>query len=215
VAGLFVSLKLSHKLIRTTVPNTRRRDPRRRPRRPHAFLQPHSHWQYPSTSQRDPHRCFGCTYSLLWLRSQGQHFGRSRRYPLRHPPLFGLCPWPLVAPLATLKPTCRGLSPYMLTLLRKFSAGIYVVGGEFYFHVFPCTISFYSKPNAHSSNLRSHFVRRMLPHTLLSTRVDPCLRKGVCEIFRCSVVPILHKDWHRECSLFHLPRSVRAESGYV
>jgi hypothetical protein len=59
---------------------------------------------------------------------------------------------------------------YMLTLLRKFSTGFYAVGGQSYFHVFPCTISFYSRPNAHSSHLRSHFVRRMLPHLPVDAR---------------------------------------------
>jgi hypothetical protein len=73
-----------------------------------------ANWQHPRTSQHDPHRYLSCTYSLLWLRSQGQHFGRSRRYPLRHSPLFGLCPWPLVAPLATLKPHLQGLSPWSI-----------------------------------------------------------------------------------------------------
>jgi len=47
----------------------------------------------------------------------------------------------------------------------------------------------------------SHFVRHMLPH-VPAMHVDPCLRKGECEIFRRSVVPILHKDWHRKGSLF-------------
>jgi hypothetical protein len=42
----------------------------------------------------------------------------------------------------------------------------------------------------------------MLPHAFPAIRVHSCLRKGECEIFRRSVVPILHKDWHRECSLF-------------
>ena len=98
----------------------------------------------------------------------------------------------------------------MLTLLPSFSPELYVVGDEFYFHIFPCTISFYSRPNAHASNLQSHFVRCTLPHAFLSMRVNPCLKKGECEIFRCLVVPVLRKDWHRECSLFCRPQSVRA-----
>ena len=99
----------------------------------------------------------------------------------------------------------------MLTLLPSFFPELYVVGDESYFHIFPCTISFYSRPNAHASNLQSHFVRCTPPHAM---RVDPCLKKGECEIFRCSVVPILHKDWHRECSLFCRPQSVRASFLY-
>ena len=74
----------------------------------------------------------------------------------------------------------------MLTLLPSFFPELYVVGDESYFHIFPCTISFYSRPNAHASNLQSHFVRCTPPHAM---RVDPCLKKGECEIFRCSVVP--------------------------
>jgi len=35
----------------------------RRPRRAHTFPQAYSHWQHPSTSQRDPHRCLRCGQS--------------------------------------------------------------------------------------------------------------------------------------------------------
>jgi len=54
-------LNPSREFIRITAPSERRRDPYRRPCYAHTFPQAQSHWQLPSTSQRNSHCCLSCT----------------------------------------------------------------------------------------------------------------------------------------------------------
>jgi hypothetical protein len=99
-------------------------------------------------------------YSLLWLCSRGQDFGRSRRYPHRHPPCLD-CAIASRGSASDIDAPHVGVITLMFMLLGSFSAELYVVGGESHFHIFPFKILFYSRSNAHASNLQSHFVRRM------------------------------------------------------
>jgi hypothetical protein len=97
-------------------------------------------------------------YFLLWLHSRGQDFGRSRRDPHRHSPCQD-CAIPSRGSASDVDAPVTALI-HILTL-GIFSAELYVVGGESHFYIFPSKILFYSRPNAHASNLQSHFVRRM------------------------------------------------------
>ena len=100
-------------------------------------------------------------YSLLWLRSRGQDFGRSRRDPHRHSPCLDctIASRGSASDIDVQRVRVIALI-HIFTLLGIFSAELYVVGGE-YFYIFPSKILFYSRPNAHVSHLQSHFVRRM------------------------------------------------------
>ena len=98
----------------------------------------------------------------------------------------------------------------IFTLLGIFSAELYVVGGESHFYIFPSKILFYSRPNAHASNLQSHCVRRM---PSCRCTVDPCLKK---ENARYS-----DAQWFRSFTrvalrvLTFLPSSIRACESFV
>ena len=96
MARLFASLKPSHKL------STHSQYPRRgseipTTRHPHAFLQAQLHWQHPSTSQRSPHHCLGCTY---WIFEAKTLAGASMTPTTIL--LAWIVPSPLVVPLVTL-----------------------------------------------------------------------------------------------------------------
>ena len=100
-------------------------------------------------------------YSLLWLCSRGQDFGRSWRDPHRHSPCldYTIASCGSASNIDVQRVRVIALI-HIFTLLGIFSAKLYVVGGE-YFYIFPSKILFYSRPNAHVSHLQSHFVRCM------------------------------------------------------
>lgn len=137
----------------------------------------------PSTSQRDSHCCLGCNDFPLWLRSRGQYFAGA---PTGILPCLD-CVMTTCGSISDIaRPTCRGNHPLCSTITQFFRQNLCCRRGL----LFPCfplrnaAISFYyySRPNADSSYLQSHFVRRMLPHAPAVHVRGSLLEEEECEI---------------------------------
>jgi hypothetical protein len=146
-AGLFTSSKPhsqhspQHEVVKSLPPPSQS---------PHLFASPvtsHTASQHLSASQRDPERCLGCTYSLLWHRSRGQHFSRWWCNPTAALPCLyraqGLS-WP----------RWRRCCP-MLTLSCRFFSKFHVEGKESY--------SVFSLAQSHSVRAKSTFIHFQWP----------------------------------------------------